>query len=131
MSGMSMMLQRALEWSAEHYETLGALLFVLANIWRNYRTRMLHAEHLERERLRHMRFTYEQSNETLRTASTAFASEEPQTLEDLLSHAERDWSLKSSGAGSLREPDDEQQQTVRAIPRPRPVPPPRRPPRRE
>lgn len=39
-------------------------------------------------------------NELLKTLATAFASGEPTTLDDLLSHAERDWSLKSSAENS-------------------------------
>lgn len=48
------------------------------------------------------RLEYEQqrriavANETWRTASTAYAAAEPTTLDDLLSSAERDFSLRSS-----------------------------------
>lgn len=44
------------------------------------------------------------SNETLRIVSTAFASGEPLTLDDLLSNAERDWSLRQSAAPSETNP---------------------------
>jgi hypothetical protein len=52
---------------------------------------------LEIELQRHI----SEQNETVRIVSTAYASEEPQTLEDLLSHAERDWSLRSSEMPSV------------------------------
>lgn len=49
-------------------------------------------ELLAREQQRHI----EQQNETLRIALTAFASEEPRTLDDLLAPVDRDWSVRSS-----------------------------------
>lgn len=125
-----------LPWFEEHSEALGAICFVLLSIYRGYRTARLNAEHLERERQRLTRFAFEQVNETQRTLSTAFASEEPQTLADLLSHAERDWSLRSSESDSELDAPDDDNETKPAIPHPhrrtippppRAVPPPRRP----
>jgi len=131
-----MLMQHVTEWLALHSEELGALCFVLVGIWRSYRTRQLHAEHLERERQRLTRFAFDQVNETSKTLSTAFAGDSPPTLADLLSHAERDWSLTSSEAGSTPDEDDRQAVTVEAVPHPqhksiippppRPIPPPRR-----
>lgn len=57
--------------------------------------RQLTQQHIERE--------FARQNETVRTLSTAFAQGEPQTLDDLLSSAERDWSLTSFGPSSERE----------------------------
>ena len=57
--------------------------------------RRLQQESSERER-QILRESLERQNETLRIVSTAYASGEPITLDDLLSHAERDWSLRSS-----------------------------------
>ena len=66
------------------------------------RTRYLE-EALERQRLHSsereramLRESLERQNELLRIVATAYASGEPITLDDLLSHAERDWSVKSS-----------------------------------
>lgn len=49
-------------------------------------------ELLAREQRRHIA----QQNETLKIALTAFASEQPRTLDDLLANAELDWKLTSS-----------------------------------
>lgn len=130
-------MQHLTEWLALHSEELGALCFVLVGIWRSYRTRQLHAEHLERERQRLTRFAFEQVNETSRTLSTAFANDNPPTLSELLSHAERDWSLHSSDSGCTPDDIDRDAVTVAAVPHPksmrqtippvpRPMPPPRR-----
>lgn len=57
--------------------------------------RRLQQQASERER-EILRQSLERQNETLRIVTTAYASGEPITLDDLLSHAERDWSVKSS-----------------------------------
>lgn len=70
----------------------GALCASLIVIWQLYRRqRYLTAalDRLQRQRI-------SDANETWRIACTAFASGEPITLDDLLSSAERDWSLRSS-----------------------------------
>ena len=57
--------------------------------------RRLQQQSSERERAA-LKESLERQNELLRIVATAFASGEPITLDDLLSHAERDWSLRSS-----------------------------------
>lgn len=82
----------------------------LLGMWLLYRTNRWLAEHLERERTRydaHKRKRKElatkqrereiaRQNELLRVISEAYAHGEPHTLDDLLSHAERDFTLRSS-----------------------------------
>jgi hypothetical protein len=74
---------------------------------------------------KHNEHVFRRVNEISTTLSTAFASGEPQTLDDLLSKAERDWSLKSYGP-----PPEVDPQTVALPPREvqprisRPPPPP-------
>jgi hypothetical protein len=57
--------------------------------------RRLQQQGSERERVL-LKESLERQNELLRIVATAYASGEPTTLDDLLSHAERDWSLRSS-----------------------------------
>jgi hypothetical protein len=66
-----------------------SLLTVILTLYR--RTRCLTAR-LAFEQQRRIA----EANETWRIASTAYAAAEPVTLEDLLSSAERDFSLRSS-----------------------------------
>jgi hypothetical protein len=61
------------------------------------------AKHLELERSRfdkqeraNEEREWRRQNETVRSLSEAYAKGEPPTLDDLLSNAERDWSLRSS-----------------------------------
>lgn len=91
----------------EHREViLGALgigSYLARTIWllvreRNYSRELLVREqqlHTQRQNELLMRNT-ERQNELLKILATAFANAEPTTLDDLLNHAERDWSLKSS-----------------------------------
>ena len=91
----------------EHREelllALGIGSYLARSIWkvvreRNYCRELLvreqHSNTLKQNEL--LRLSIERQNELLRVVLTAFAAGEPTTLEDLLSHAERDWSLKSS-----------------------------------
>ncbi len=82
---------------------LGIGLYLAQSLWRSIRERNCSRELLLREQQSNMkkllelsRANIETHNETLRVVLTAFASGEPITLDDLLSHAERDWSLRSS-----------------------------------
>jgi hypothetical protein len=81
----------------------GAGFDFLTNTWRlsrrnRYLTELLRRQRLESaELLRQERLqSIERQNETLMIVCTAYASGEPLTLADLLSKADRDWSLKSS-----------------------------------
>lgn len=67
------------------------------------RTMSSQSELLARAEQRHI----SEHNETIRTMSTAFASEEQPTLDDLLSSAERDWSLRSSEPPSTKTPREQ------------------------
>ena len=91
----------------EHREelllALGIGLSLARSLWRVVRERNCCRALLLLEQQSHMqkqsetlRKSIERQNEILRILSTAYASGEPPTLDDLLSHAERDWSLKSS-----------------------------------
>jgi len=91
----------------EHREAicsaLGTGLLAAKTIWRVVRERNYSRELCRREQHSNMlrqnellRLSIERQNELLRVVLTAFASGELVTLDDLLSHAERDWSLKSS-----------------------------------
>lgn len=78
-------------------------LFSLVAIWLLYRTNRWLATQLERERTRfdkQMSAQHEREmrrqNETVKTLSEAYALGEPPTLDDLLSSAERDFSVRSS-----------------------------------
>lgn len=82
---------------APHWHELGGICYLLLRIWLLRRQKKWQQELLARQRQQHI----DSQNETLRIMSTAYASEEPQTLEDLLSHAERDWSLRSSERQSI------------------------------
>lgn len=71
--------------------------------WLLYRTNRWLAKHLELERSRYDRHMsarsereFRRQNETVKTLSDSYARGEPPTLDDLLSSAERDWSLRSS-----------------------------------
>jgi hypothetical protein len=82
---------------------LGIGLYLAQTIWRLVRERNYSRELCHREQQRNISRENEllqsniaRQNETLRVVLTAFASGEPVTLEDLLSSAERDWSLRSS-----------------------------------
>jgi hypothetical protein len=72
-------------------------------IWRLVRERNYSRELCLREQQRNisrenelLRKSVEMQNETLRVVLTAFASAQPVTLDDLLTQAERDWSLRPS-----------------------------------
>jgi len=86
------MLQQLYEWLRHHWHALGAISYCLLRMWmlrrRNVWLRKLLALEVQRG--------IDSTNETWRIASTAYASGEPVTLDDLLSSAERDWSLRSS-----------------------------------
>ncbi len=97
----------------EHREALllalGIGLYQARTIWRLVRERNYSRELLLREQLSHtqkqneiLKRSVERQNELLRILSTAFASGEPPTLDGLLSHAERDWSLTSSKTPRVR-----------------------------
>lgn len=82
---------------------LGIISLQARTIWRLVRERNYCRELLVREQQSHMQSqretlknSIERQNELLKILATAFASAEPVTLDDLLSHAERDWSLRSS-----------------------------------
>lgn len=90
------MLQQLLTVLAPHWHELGVISYCLMRMWLLHRqTRWLrrHSELQERRAI-------DSSNETLRIVSTAFASGEPVTLDDLLSSAERDFTLKQSATAS-------------------------------
>lgn len=96
-----------LPWLVEHWRVLGAFSYLVLRIWLQRRTIRYSRELLARQAQRHtaqrhseQRRHFEAQNETLRITLTAFANEEPRTLDDLLSHAERDWSLRSSQESS-------------------------------
>jgi hypothetical protein len=74
------------------FAALGLGSYLARTIWRVVRERNCSRELLRREQQRNI----ERQNEQLKILATAFASGEPPTLDDLLSHAERDWSLRSS-----------------------------------
>ena len=74
------------------FAALGLGSYLVRSLWRVVRERNCSRELLRRDKQRNI----ERQNELVRTLATAFASGEPPTLDDLLSHAERDWSLKSS-----------------------------------
>lgn len=61
-------------------------------------------------------------NRTIETMSTAYACEEQPTLEDLLSRAERDWSLRSSDPPSRKTPEASYNRLVERSSRPPPPP---------
>lgn len=89
---------------------LGIISLQARTIWRLVRERNYSRELCLREQQSHMqkqsetlRNSIERQNELLKILATAFASAEPVTLDDLLSHAERDWSLKSSKTPSESE----------------------------
>lgn len=80
------------------YAALGLISFLAHNLWRVCRERNCSRELLRRE----LQHSIEMQNETVRILSTAYASGEPTTLDDLLSSAERDWSVRSSRKPSAR-----------------------------
>ncbi len=86
------MLQQLWNALAPHWHEFGVISYCLVRIWLLRRQKKWQNELLARQRQQHI----DSQNETVRIMSTAYASEEPQTLEDLLSHAERDWSIRSS-----------------------------------
>lgn len=113
-----------------HWHELGAISYFLLRIWMLKRQRRWLRKHSELEGQR----VIASSNETLRIVSTAYASGEPHTLDDLLSSAERDWSLRSSEPPSERDtttrPPRESSYTKRvSLPPPPPPRMPRPPPR--
>ena len=73
------------------FAALGLGSYLAQNTWRLTRERNCCRELLRREQQRNI----EQQNELVKTLATAFASAEPPTLDDLLNHAEHDWSVKS------------------------------------
>lgn len=77
---------------AERWHELGVIFYLLLRTWTLRRRSVWLRRLLELEQRRHIA----SQNETVKILSTAFASGEPPTLDDLLSHAERDWSLRSS-----------------------------------
>ncbi len=98
------------------YEIVGGSLglgsYLVHTIWRIVRERNCCRELLAREQRSHtlkltehtqkqselLKNNIERQNEQLRILATAFSSGEPITLDDLLSNAERDWSLRSSNS---------------------------------
>jgi len=91
------------EHSEELLAALGIGSYLARSFWLLIRERNCCRALLLREQQSHtqkqsetLRKSIERQNEILRILSTAYASGEPPTLDDLLSHAERDWSLKSS-----------------------------------
>lgn len=94
------MLTQLYQRLAPHWHELGAIAFFLARTWLLHRQMKWQRELLARQRQQHI----DSHNETIKIMSTAYASEEPQTLDDLLSHAERDWSLRSSEPPSRKTP---------------------------
>lgn len=85
------------------FALLGLGLYQAQTIWRLVRERNYCRELLLREQQSHMRkqnellkSNIERQNEMLRVLATAYASAEPATLDDLLTRAEHDWSLRSS-----------------------------------
>lgn len=102
---------------APHWRELGVISYSAIRIWQlKRRTRWL-KRHSELTEQRLTERVFWQSNETLRIVSTAYAHGEPATLDDLLSSAERDWSLKSSSPPSAT--DDDEQTISRAPSAPR------------
>jgi hypothetical protein len=85
-----------------HWHELGVISYSLIRIWMLRRQARWQVKLLEEQRLSHIA----SQNETVRIMSTAYASGEPVTLADLLSSAERDWSLRSA-AGQSASDDDE------------------------
>lgn len=92
-----------------HWHELGVIAFCLTRIWQLRRRNMWQRKHSALTEQRLTERIFYQSNETLRTVSTAFAQGEQPTLDDLLSHAEHDWSLRSSPE---RSDDDETDPTL-------------------
>jgi hypothetical protein len=82
---------------APHWHELGGISYLLLRIWLLRRQKKWQHELLARQRQQYI----DSQNETVKIMSTAYASEEPQTLEDLLSRVERDWSLQSSERQSI------------------------------
>jgi hypothetical protein len=120
------MLHQWLEALRPHWHALGVISYCLIRIWMLKRQRRWTRKLLAQEQRRHI----DSQNETLRIVSTAFASGEQPTLDDLLSAAERDWSLKSSSPQSAGTYDDEETAMRTPLPEPprvsRPPPPPSR-----
>ena len=82
---------------------LGLGSYLARVTWRLVRERNYSRDLLSREQLRNisrenelLKNSVAQHNETLRIVCTAFAAGEPTTLDDLLSSAEHDWSVRSS-----------------------------------
>lgn len=82
---------------------LGLGSYLARTTWRIVRERNYSRELLRREQQSNiqkqsetLRRSIERENELLKILATAYASEAPTTLDDLLNHAERDWSLRSS-----------------------------------
>jgi hypothetical protein len=81
----------------------GGGFVLVTNSWRLSRQNRYLRELLRRQKLesdeqlkQSEQRSVERQNETLRIVCTAYASGEPLTLADLLSKADRDWSLRSS-----------------------------------
>lgn len=100
------MLQQLLDGLAPHWHELVVISYCLIRIWRLKRQRSWQRRHSALQE----QHVIDSSNETLRIVSTAFASGEPLTLGDLLSSAERDFSLRQSALAS----------TVEVTPQPKP-----------
>jgi|SRR5262245_331536 len=92
------MYNEALQWGREHWEVLGVGCAYLIRGWMAWRRRRWLERLLELQRREHI----SQQNGTIEIMSSAYSSGEPLTLEDLLSRAERDFSLRSSRSGSER-----------------------------
>lgn len=92
-----------------HWHELGVIAFCLTRIWMLRRQKRWLRKHSALTEQRLTERIFYQSNETLRIVSTAYAQGEQPTLDDLLSHAERDWSLRSSPEQSG---DDETDPTI-------------------
>lgn len=113
------MLERLLALLGPHWHELWVIFYSLMGIWSLFRQRRYSDVLLARQEQQTIERVFKEVNETQRTLSTAFAQGEPQTLADLLSSAERDWSLRSYGPPSHVE---DSEATVQRAP---PEPPPR------
>lgn len=91
---------------ARHGVELVTLGFLLVRVLSLRATLMWQRELLAIEQQRHI----SQQNETVRILSTAYASEEPLTLDDLLSRAERDFTLRSRERRSVTRTQNELRQ---------------------
>jgi hypothetical protein len=99
------MFTEGFDWVREHWQTLGVGSAYLLRGWMHRRRLRWLEKLLELQRQQHT----SSHNETIEIMSTAYSTEEPLTLDALLSKAERDFTLRSSESGSERRsiPPDE------------------------